>query len=98
MSSLEILIVRFRYLIGLVLWQLKARVRLFRISYDSASPCACWRCIGSYLDMIWYGVNVNHVTDIALDMIKKIDVVVDNIKLPETTEDIEKAAKAWSDI
>ena len=34
----------------------------------------------SYLDMIWYGVNVDTVPSLFLDMLEKIDQVIDNIK------------------
>ena len=62
--------------------------------------CVCLRMLAgaSYLDMIWYGVNVDHVTEYFLDMVKKIDIVIDNIKLPETKAEIELTAKAWADI
>ena len=42
----------------------------------------------SYLDMIWYEVSVNHVQEIFVDMLKKIDSVLHNIKLPETQEEM----------
>lgn len=42
----------------------------------------------SCLDTIWYGVNVDHVKEYLLDTVRKIDTVVDSIRLPETDEDI----------
>jgi hypothetical protein len=52
----------------------------------------------SYLDMIWYGVNVDHVQELLIDMLYKVDVVLDNIRLPQSIGEWEQLAKNWARI
>ena len=44
----------------------------------------------SYLDMVWYEVNINHVNEIVIDMSKKIDIVLDNINFPNCPEELKQ--------
>jgi hypothetical protein len=52
----------------------------------------------SYLDMIWYGVSVDHVSELFIATVKKIDKVLDNIKLPVSNNDIKLIADGWRNI
>ena len=51
----------------------------------------------TYLDIILYEVSINHVQDIFVDMLEKIDSVLDNIKLPETYLEMSTVADGLSE-
>jgi hypothetical protein len=52
----------------------------------------------TYLDMIWYGVNVDHVQEMVLSIVAKLDLILDNIQLPQTAADWEVLARNWANI
>ena len=49
-----------------------------------------------YLDMIWYRVDVDHAWEYVEPVLEAIHLVVDNVKLPYSEEDIQRAADEWS--
>ena len=52
----------------------------------------------SYLDMVWYEVNVDHVNELVIAMVRKIDDVLHNINIPNAPEDLRLMAEDWSNI
>lgn len=52
----------------------------------------------AYLDMIWYGVNVDHVQELVLDTATKLDATLDNIRLPSTENEWEILASNWAKV
>ena len=49
----------------------------------------------SYLDMIWYRVSIDHVHEMAWEVIQAINSEIDNIQWPKTLEDYNRVAREW---
>lgn len=52
----------------------------------------------SYLDMIHYHVHIDSVSKIVWKTVQAINVCIDNIKLPSSTEECQSIAKVWADL
>ena len=54
----------------------------------------------SYLDMIWYGVQINHVDAYMFEMLPIMNTCrcLDTIREPITPPEIKKCAQEWSSI
>jgi hypothetical protein len=54
----------------------------------------------SYLDMIWYGVPINHVDTYLFEMLPIMNKCpcLQSIRVPETAAEIKKCAREWTSI
>jgi hypothetical protein len=53
-----------------------------------------------YLDMVWYGISVNHVPTYVMEIVDAMNKCsyLDNIKLPSTPEEVQRVMGEWESI